>query len=218
MKTIDRRHFIVLGSTAFAGLAVLPLSAETFPAPAQLFVGFAPRLARSRAIGRIGAAVFAADTVRTTQPSFARTGAQFSLLGVHRRDGGALRLFLDVMHNADGVEGQVPFHAWSYEASGQKVNSSSPLSFMVPVDSAKPLDLRFTISLGGAAVDQKVSFTVGRTEGAISLNPGSYIFAVADRAPDWSALRMDGEQLTAGFDNAPAPFDYLILSVSTPAA
>lgn len=215
---IDRRHFIVIGSTAVAGLAVLPLGAQTAGSRPQVFVGFAPRVARSRAIGRSGAAIFAAETIATTEPSLARTGARFSFRGLQRRDAGSLKLHLDVMHQADGVEAQVPFQAWTYDASARGIKSSNPVGFTVPVDSVRPLDLKFVVSTGGADVNQRISFTVAGAEGAISLNSGSYIFAIAERAPDWSSLRIDGEKLTHGHEGVPVAFDYLILSVSSPAA
>src|SRR5687768_8587808 len=106
---MDRRHFIALGSAAVAGLAVRPLGAQSAVGNPRVFVGFAPRIGRSRAVARSGAAVFAAESLATTEPSFARTGVRFSFRGVQRRSSGPLKLHLDIMHDVDGQDAQVPF-------------------------------------------------------------------------------------------------------------
>lgn len=200
---MDRRTFIAVGTAAIAGLTTTGLSAQ--PGPTRIVsVGFRPYVSRTRAVGNArGTGLFDATSVTFSEPSFMRTGARFSIRGMQRGSSTPLSFVLDVHHPADDVEGKVVFHAWAI--------GSNRLSFNVPVELERTVDIAVTIG----KARHVFPFTVGSVEGALKLNPGKYIFAVGDRTPSWSALRMENDVLKT-LDGSAVDFDYVVVSVSTP--
>lgn len=195
---VDRRTFIAVGSAAVAGLAATRLNAQS--APAQIVsVGYRPFQSRTRAIGSAkGSVLVDAASVMSTEPSFIRTGARISIRGNARRSAVAV----DVYHGADFVDGKVVFHAWASE--------SNALSFNVPVELQRMLDIAVTVN----KARELFAFTVANAEGALKLNPGTYVFAVGERAPSWSSLRMENDVLRK-IDGSDVGFDYVVVSVSS---
>ena len=196
---IDRRTFIAVGTAAIAGLATTGLQAESL-AGDVVSVGFRPFITRGRLTGSDrGALLLEASSLSVTEPSLMRTGARLTVRGASTRS----RIAVDVIHHADNVDDKVVFHAWRTGSNG--------LSFEVPVELERTLDI--AVNVGGK---RKVfPMAVGAAQGALKLNTGKYIFAVGDRAPAWSTLRMENDTLT-NFDGTPVGFDYVVVSVDTP--
>jgi hypothetical protein len=213
---ITRRNFIVVGATAAAVLAASPLRAATAPPPA-VFPGYWPAVGRGRAVGRLlysGGA--AASSITTSSPSFIRTGARIRVEQLRRATASPLSVALDVYHHVDDLESKARFMAWAYDGTAHTINPSNNIvEFTVPVEIERTLDLVFTIRTAHGQARQVVAFTAGSAPEALKLNEGSYIFALGDQAPDWSALRLTNDGLKMADDSA-LRFDYIRVVVSDP--
>lgn len=199
-RGIDRRTFIAVGSAAIAGLATTPLGAQSIPA-AVVSVGYSPFHSGRRAIRSVSwRDLVQASSIMSTEPSFLRTGARVSIRGNAPR----AAVTVDVHHGADLVDGKVLFLAWRNESNG--------ISFNVPVEMDRTLDIAVTVN----KLRQVFAFTVADAEGALKLNSGMYVFAIGERAPSWSSLRMESNVLK-NFDGSDVGFDHIVMTVSSPA-
>lgn len=219
MSQIDRRSFVITGGAAVAGLLSPRLRAAGREFEPVISVGFWPSVARGRAAGtRRPGGIFDASTVLRSEPSFMRTGARMSIGELHRTGTTPLSVALDIRHHVDLVEEKVAFQAWSYKARPGRVTSSSTLSFTVPVDVIDTVDVALNVATAVGSVHRVFPFTTGAAEGALRLNPGHYIFSIGDRAPQWSSHTFENDEVRSGIDDSAPAFDYLVISVSHPAA
>lgn len=233
---LNRREFIAAGSIAVAGLAI-PAGravAAAGDAPLSLSVGFwggAPRMIR-RFISA-PATFDAAQSVLTGDPSLFSLGARLSFRGIHRAHTEQRRsVFIDAL--AKTTDGTTPFFAFTHVEDGFGVRSSPPSGFTMDVDTQGTVDLNVRTRFGvQPEASTTVSFAINSAEGALKLNRGVYVFAFADRAPDWRSIRFaegmkvdtfvtGGKALLASaIDDRPVDFDYVVMTVgaaSSPAA
>jgi hypothetical protein len=179
---VGRREFLVTGSLAIAGLTLpgILLSATKSPAAAlPLSVGF---------LGE-GSNVFqAAETVPTGDPTLFSRGARFSFRGMQRFPGDNINVLVDAIFHTD--VGDFPFFAFTHIEVGKIVSNSSPTSFRMSVPTTGSIDFMMKVKRAASAeVAGPVSFAVNSTTGnVLKLNRGAYIFAISDRAVDWSAV------------------------------
>jgi hypothetical protein len=199
-RGIDRRTFIAVGSAAIAGLAATPLVAQ-FPPAAVVSVGYRPFHSGRRAVrAATWSELVEASSLMSTEPSLMRTGARVSIRGKASRSA----VTLDILHGADVVNGKVVFYAWTSESNG--------LSFNVPVEMEQTLDVAVTVN----KTRELFAFTIANADGALKLNPGMYVFAIGEGTPSWSSLRMERDVLKT-IDGGEVGFDYVVMTVSTPA-
>ncbi len=182
---INRRDFIVTGSLVVAGLtvpAIASAAAKPKTATLPLSVGF---------MGDTQTSFQAADKVLSGDPALFSLGARFSFRGMQRSTTDALSVFIDVIYRTyDGAD--APFCAFTHAEDQSRVSNSSPSGFLVPVPAQGTIDL--TVKARRAALPEAttvVSFAVNTARNALKLNQGTYLFALTDRAVDWTSVRLD---------------------------
>lgn len=238
--SLDRRHFIRLGSAAtffmaLSGKAIArPLRARVTEEIAVASVGYwggAPR-AVSRFRSSSAPYLVPAQSLLTGDPRFFRAGARVGVWGFWRVEEARTRpasFELDVLY--DSEEGKIPFHAWSFRRdASQRGTRGQRVTFNAPVDAMGTLDF----IVRHDASEQLLPFTVNSAD-AVPLRPGYYFIAFAEGneplAIDWTRVRLregarpgafdeSGESLlvTEGAfgDPAPVPFNYLVVYVDFP--
>lgn len=197
---INRREFVVSGSLGIAALTIPGFARAASKSPARLAVSVGY-------LGETGGAFEAAQKILTGDPTLFSRGARLSFGEMKRGGGDPLWVFVDVIYRT--IEGaDVPFFAFTHTEEGGRVTNSSPSSFMVPVPTQGTIDLsikaRRVSTPEGTAL---ISFAVNTAGQALKLNPGTYVFALADRV-DWSSVRLD----------QPTGFDYVVMTVRADSA
>jgi hypothetical protein len=230
---LNRRQFVVLGSTAAAALVVSPSALAAGPVTDKsLSVGYCSSARRLRS--RTPAPPISFSSAKGGAVSGDGSllgGARLRLHDFHSSRRAAERLSIDVLFSTDELAEKVPFYAWTADTgSGGK---SSPISFNFPVQSVGSVDLLVSRREGTAAPETtKVSFSVNSGGDTIPLAPGIYAIAflrAGDREPNWNFIRPEGlnssdakSSLTLIEDSLtgsePVAFDYLFMSVSYPKA
>ncbi|MFP5245379.1 MAG: hypothetical protein ACLGH0_01705 [Thermoanaerobaculia bacterium] len=233
---MHRRQFLVLSSTAVAGIAATSVSAGT-PGALTMLKGPGPVLS----VGFVnsdaaeGTRVVPAERIGLTDVRFRQSGARVTVHGLSRsatRRQQAAGVSLIAFFDTNGQ--RLPFIAWS-GVSGARVN------FRVPVDAdgaisfgvertqltsilrepARRFASIFTAARSQAAAEVpqhdvlERSGSVCRLGADVKLRRGTYFIALRettrDRVPDWGSLSVAGSSLRRG--NEPVDFDYLVLSV-----
>jgi hypothetical protein len=225
---INRREFIATGSLVVAGLAI-PTGkaiAADGASPLALSVGFwggAPRMVR-RFISA-PATFDAAQSVLTGDPSLFSLGVKLSFRGIYRTQTDQKRsVLVDALQKT--ADSTLPFFAFTHVEDGVGVRSSPPSAFSMDVDTQGTIDLSFRSRFGAQPeASTVVSFAINSADGALKLNRGVYIFAFADRAPEWRTVRFADGMTAAAFvtggkpllasaiDDRPVGFDYVVMTV-----
>lgn len=232
---VTRRTFVIVGSTALAGLAVVsPAHAASPQEVGFVSVGYwdNTRLLRSR-IARPPRHFVPAESVLSGDPAFFASGARFRVHDYRRRassDARAESISVEALYSADGVEEKLPFYAWStYIRPGYNLESS-PTSFVIAVDVGSPLQLALERRVPSDGTTERVTIPLGVNFGepGLKLNAGTYAIALlrnGEPEPDWRAIRLEGAStnekkipLSLVKDSTgevvPVNFDYLLVSVT----
>ena len=215
-RTLPRREFLRLGSTAVVGVAAAglfdfnSLFAEAASLP-LLSIGFAGSVPEAgRAIG-----LTAASSLLTSDPAFLGRGARLRIAGFARssnaidRPGG---VHFDAIFPTRTRSGRLArFAAWSFNGRDNDVAFGNQVSFTMPVTSTE--GLRFSVhrqrlEAKAERVDETMPAEPDATEqnmislsvnsgGDAMLQRGVYVFAFretpADRAPAWSRLGLSND-------------------------
>ena len=137
---------------------------------------------------------------------------------------------MDVIYKTD--VGDLPFFAFTHsEPRRARPTTPSSSSFVMPVPTTGSIDLVVKGTRASSPEAQAtVSFavnTIGKS--ALKLNRGAYVFALSDRAVDWSSIRMaDGVQASSFVSGAKplllrtasgkdVNFDYVVMTVRSAA-
>jgi len=221
---IDRREFIVTGSLAAAAMSLpsIALAApKAAPAVLGLSIGF---------LGETSRSFQAAESVLTGDPTLFSRNARFSFRGMQRFGGERVQVTVDVIYKTD--VGDLPFFAFTHsEQKKGAVSNSASSSFVVPVPTTGSIDLVVKGTRASSPEAQAtVSFAVNSIgKSALKLNRGAYVFALSDRAVDWSAVSAaDGIQASSFISGAKplllrtpsgkdVNFDYVVMTVRSAA-
>lgn len=213
---INRRDFIVTGSLAAAGMSMpsIALAAPKTASALGLSIGF---------LGETSSSFQAAESVLSGDPTLFSRGARFSFRGMQRFGGDKLQVMVDVIYKTD--VGDLPFYAFTHGEQKRSFSNSSPSSFVVGVPTTGSIDLLVKATRAASAEQQAiVSFAVNTAPNSLKLNPGSYVFALSDRAVEWSSVRLAPGASPATFlsggafmKRAPSgqdvTFDYIVMTV-----
>lgn len=192
---IDRRTFIVSGSAAVVALAA-PRAKAAVADPALLSVGYWGGVPRLQRRSGIRGSLIAAEKLTTSDPSLIRDDAQITVRGLWQAPQNRatrVRYTIDALFPSDGLESKAPVYAWAYSTMQRTAAASSLATFRYPVEAQGVVELRFGKTTADAERVANVSFAVTRTDGALMLDRGTYVFAFLDSgtpAPDWSAVEL----------------------------
>lgn len=236
---IDRREFLVLGSTAAVGFVAAsavgnPLALTTRAEP-FVSVGYFGGGGRSRTSHRGGGTgLLPAASLTTSDASLISSGVAVSIRGYWTPAGDQSERTVSLMAGYPTLSGndKPQFAAWTSVLGRQRSTASNPVTFTMPVDPVDTIDLVVERSGGGILERNVVSLSVNPAPGALRLNRGFYVIAVlpsGGAVPDWGGIRLrdaapersdprGAGPLLASFlgDVAPVPFDYFLVSFDTP--
>lgn len=215
---MERRRFLMLGSTAIMATAASSLSAGILSATSDVVESTLPLLS----IGYLAASgddlaassrhLVPATSLRSGDASLASTGVrlkvrQFSFDARRRTE--PRTVGLNVLYRVD--EGVTPFAAWTHVAGRIEHRASTP-RFVVPVSAASPLELTVFSRAPRTTPDRAVDFardeefrttdgdgcsvaalSVDSNRGTNKLRRGVYVLAIrtsgSQRAPHWPSTR-----------------------------
>jgi hypothetical protein len=237
--SLDRRQFVVLGTVAAAGMAAgVPAFGETHSAWAFVSVGYhrGARRARSARLAEIASPRFEpAARLLTGEPELFHTGARFRIHDFRRVAPAQQpeRLSVEVFYDVPELGQAIPFHAWSSASDGMREAAGNSIAFDVPVSPAAAIPVVVERQTAAGTERVTIPFGVNDTgERPVKLATGVYAIALlrdGEREPDWPAVRIEGlgaanrrsaTTLVVDTLDGPVPvgFDYLLVSVSYPAA
>lgn len=156
---IDRRQFVIAGSTGLVGFSILVPSLFAEGLPVQGSIGYwmgserVPDLSacRNGKLDDVWFDVVSAATLPQSDPRFIDTGLRVSVWSMQGEETlGGIRSVVLTSEVRAGDAGQgkmLPFHVWSLERAPRR-KASSPVGFNATVEYGRPVDL--LLSLGTA--------------------------------------------------------------------
>ena len=238
---INRREFIVLTSTAAAGMAAIAAASPLDKVQAVsdtpfVSVGFWDGPSKlARRFAAVVPTLQPASDLTTSDPSLLARGARLSLRGFFASAAGPRPRAISISVAYPAIEGTKPVYlAWASSVGKSRTASSNPVAFNVPVAAEQSIDIIVDRSIAGTTQRAIVPLALNPGGNSLRLNRGVYVFAVlsgADQAtPSWAAMRVRDQVSAATIDPNGAglivsdslfgsdavPFDYFVLTVSDP--
>jgi hypothetical protein len=237
---IDRRQFVIAGSTGLIGLSMLAPNADADSVPVVGSIGYwlgserVPDLSACRN-GRLEDQWFqvvSATDIPQSDPRFIGTGMRLSIWAMRGEEAlGATRsVSLTSEVQAEGLTKTLPFHVWSLER-GPMRKESQAVGFNATVEFGRPVDLLLSLGAGGRARGVRVSdaptsdvrFRFALEDGPDArIVRGVYFLGFGPAPIDWNRLeyrairpedptRLLVERTLSG--SRPAGFAYFVVAV-----